>query len=84
MNHVLRQEKQETAQTVLVPSDRGSHDHCAKQPSLNASLFTLTHFSDTHTHTHTHTYQLISRSTYCEISPHSANSRSSIYVIVQG
>ena len=76
MNHVLCQEKQATAQLVLVVSDARSHDHCAKQPSLNASLFTLTHFSDT--------YQLISRSAHCEISPHSANSRSSIDVIVQG
>ena len=76
MNHVLCQEKQVTAQLVLVASDAGSHDHCAKQPSLNASLFTLTHFSDT--------YQMISRRAYCELSPHSAYSRSSLDAIVQG
>jgi hypothetical protein len=71
MNHVLCQEKQATAQLVLVASDAGSHGHCAKQPSLNASLFTLTHFSDTCV------YQLISRSAYCKISLHTANPRSS-------
>jgi len=76
MNHVLRQEKQATAQLVLAASDTGSHDHCAEPPSLNASICTLTHFSDT--------YQLISRSAYCKISPLFANPRSSIVVIVQG
>ena len=76
MNHVLRQEKRATAQLVLVASDTGSHDHCAEPPSLNAAVFILTHFSDT--------YQLISRSAHCEISPLSANSRSSTDVIVQG
>ena len=75
MNHVLCQEKQATAQLVLVTSDTGSHDHCAKQPSLNASLFTLTHFNDT--------YRLIS-SACSEISPLFANSRWSVDVIVQG
>jgi len=76
MNHVLRQEKQATDQLVLAASDTGSHDDCAEPPSLNASVCTLTHFSDT--------YQLIPRSTYWEISPLFANSRSSIAVIVQG
>lgn len=76
MNHVLCQEKQATTQLVLVASDKGSHDHSTKQPSLNASLFTLTHFTDT--------YQLISRSAYSEMTPFSANSRSSIDVTVQG